>query len=69
MLDKQRGQFDLKERLVTLHEVEALIAEEQYEVYFSTDTRTYFWNADIQNYRPTTFFPQTHLMKAWRDSA
>ena len=34
----------------------------------STDTRTYFWDANIANYRPTAWFPYTHIMKAWRDA-
>ncbi|MBA4179555.1 MAG: hypothetical protein C0506_03105 [Anaerolinea sp.] len=69
LMDKQRGQFKLEERLQTIKQIEELVAEEQYEIYFSTDTRTYFWNPDIQNYRPTAWFPYTHLMKAWRDKA
>jgi peptide/nickel transport system substrate-binding protein len=68
LLDKQRGQFNFEERLKTIREIETLVAEEQYEVYFSTDTRTYFWNPDI-TYRPTVWFPYTHVMKSWRDKA
>ncbi len=49
-------------------EIEELVAEEQYEIYFSTDTRTYFWDKDITNYRPTAWFPYTHIMKTWRDA-
>jgi peptide/nickel transport system substrate-binding protein len=69
LMDKQRSQFKLEERLQTVKQIEELVAEEQYEIYFSTDTRTYFWNPDIQNYRPTAWFPYTHLMKTWRDKA
>lgn len=69
LLDKQRGQLKLEERLQTVKQIEELVAEEQYEIYFSTDTRTYFWNPDLQNFRPTVWFPYTHLMKAWRDKA
>ena len=69
LLAKQKGQFKLEERLQTIKEIESLVAEEQYEIYFSTDTRTYFWDKDIQNYRPSSFFPYTHVMKTWRDNA
>ena len=69
LMDKQRAQFKLEERLQTVKQIEEHVAEEQYEIYFSTDTRTYFWNPDIQNYRPTAWFPYTHLMKSWRDKA
>lgn len=69
LMDKQRAQFKMDERLQTVKQIEELVAEEQYEIYYSTDTRTYFWNADIQNYRPTAWFPYTHIMKAWRDKA
>ena len=69
LLDKQRQQFKMEERLQTVKQIEELVAEEQYEIYFSTDTRTYFWDPAIQNYRPTAWFPYTHLMKAWRDRA
>lgn len=69
LLDKQRSQFKMEERLQTVKQIEEKVAEEQYEIYFRTDTRTYFWNPDIQNYRPTAWFPYTHIMKAWRDSA
>jgi len=69
LLDKQRGQFKLEERLQTVKQIEELVAEEQYEIYFSTDTRTYFWDKPIQNYRPTAWFPYTHVMKTWRDKA
>ncbi len=69
LMDKQRSQFKQEERLQTIKQIEELVAEEQYEIYFSTDTRTYFWNPDIQNYRPTAWFPYTHIMKTWRDKA
>ncbi len=67
LLQKQRGQFDLNERKGTFKQIEDLLADQQYQIYWSTDTRTYFWNPDIENYRPTAFFPYTHLMKTWRD--
>ncbi|OAI39029.1 hypothetical protein AYO38_08485 [bacterium SCGC AG-212-C10] len=69
LMDKQRSQFKQEERLVTIKQIEELVAEEQYEIYFSTDTRTYFWDADIENYRPTAWFPYTHVMKGWRSKA
>ncbi len=69
LMDKQRGQFNQQERLQTVKQIEDLVAEEQYEIYFSTDTRTFFWDNDIQNYRPTAWFPYTHIMKTWRDKA
>ncbi len=69
LLVKQRGQFNAEERKKTVREIEDLIAEEQYEIYFSTDTRTYFWLPEVQNYRPSSFFPYTHLMKTWIDKA
>jgi ABC-type transport system substrate-binding protein len=68
LMDKQRGQFAWEERLQTVRQIEEHVAEEQYEIYFSTDTRTYFWDANLENYRPTAWFPYTHLMKAWRDA-
>lgn len=67
LLDKQRTQFDLNERKQTIAQIEDVFADQQYQIYYSTDTRTYFWSPDIQNYRPTAFFPYTHLMKSWRD--
>lgn len=67
LLDKQRGQYNEAERKKTIQEIESLIAEEQYEIYFSTDTRTYFWQPQLSNYRPSAFFPYTHLMKSWLD--
>jgi ABC-type transport system substrate-binding protein len=67
LLDKQRGQFDVNERKATIKEIESICAEEQYEIYFSTDTRTYFWDPKVTNYRPTSWFPYTHLMKTWKD--
>jgi peptide/nickel transport system substrate-binding protein len=69
LMDKQRSQFKMEERLQTVKQIEEQVAEQQYEIYFSTDTRTYFWNADIENYRPTAWFPYTHLMKVWREKA
>lgn len=68
LLDKQRGQFKREERLQTVKQIEEHVAEQQYEIYFSTDTRTYFWDPNIENYRPTAWFPYTHLMKTWRDA-
>lgn len=68
LLDKQRGQFNVNERKATIREIETICAEEQYEIYFSTDTRTYFWDPKVTNYRPTAFFPYTHLMKTWKES-
>jgi len=69
LMDKQRGQLKAEERQVTIKEIEELVAEEQYEIFGSTDTRTYFWAPDIRNYRPTVWFPYTHLMKTWRAKA
>jgi peptide/nickel transport system substrate-binding protein len=69
LLDKQRSDFNIETRLQTIKEIESLCAEEQYEIYFSTDTRTYFWDPDIRNHRPTAWFPYTHMMKAWRKRA
>jgi peptide/nickel transport system substrate-binding protein len=68
LMDKQRGQFEMEERLETVKQIEEHVAEEQYEIYFSTDTRTYFWDEKIENYRPTAWFPYTHVMKTWRDA-
>ncbi|MEO8539705.1 MAG: ABC transporter substrate-binding protein [bacterium] len=68
LMDKQRSQFKMEERLATVKQIEEKVADEQYEIYFSTDTRTYFWDKDITNYRPTAWFPYTHLMKTWRDA-
>lgn len=68
LMDKQRSQFVFEERLETIRQIEEHVAEEQYEIYFSTDTRTYFWDAPIRNYRPTAWFPYTHVMKTWRDA-
>ena len=69
LMDKQRSQFVTAERLQTVKAIEDVLAEEQYEVYDNTDTRTFFWDKDIQNYRPTAWFPYTHIMKSWRDKA
>ncbi|WBL35239.1 hypothetical protein O0235_10620 [Tepidiforma flava] len=38
LMDKQRGQFVWEERLQTVRQIEEHVAEEQYEIYFSTDT-------------------------------
>ena len=38
LLDKQRSQFNLEERLQTVKQIEEHVAEEQYEIYFSTDS-------------------------------
>lgn len=67
LLDKQRAEFDINERKKLIREIETICAEEQYEIYFSTDTRSYFWDPAIENYRPTAWFPYTHVMKAWRE--
>jgi peptide/nickel transport system substrate-binding protein len=67
LLDRQRGQYNENERKATIKQIEDLLSEEQYEIYYSTDTRTYFWDPTVINYRPTAFFPYTHLMKSWRD--
>ena len=67
LLDKQRGQFDIAERKKTVTEIETICAEEQYEIYWSTDTRSYFWDADIENYRPTSFYPFVNPVRAWRE--
>ncbi len=69
LMDKQRAQFKPEERLQTIRKIEEHVAEEQYEIFFSTDTRTYFWDAPIRNYRPTAWFPYAHLMKTWRAKA
>jgi ABC-type transport system substrate-binding protein len=67
LLDKQRAQFTLDERKKTFTEIEALLAEQQYQIYWSTDTRTSFWDPAVQNYRPTAFNIYTPTMKAWFD--
>jgi len=67
LLDKQRGQFDLAERKKTVTEIETICAEEQYEIYFSTETRAFFWDPDIENFRPRQFYPYIYPVKAWRE--
>ena len=67
LLDKQRGQFDVAERKKSVTEIETICAEEQYEIYYSTDTRTYFWDPDIENYRPTHWYPFVFPIRAWRE--
>jgi len=67
LLDKQRGQLNEAERKGTIKEIQMLLAEQQYQIYYSTDTRTYFWDPSVANYRPSGFFPYTHVMKTWRD--
>jgi len=69
LLDKQRSQFVKQERQATIKQIEDMAAENQWEVFFSTDTRTYFWDKEVQNYRDSAFFPYTHVMKAWFDKA
>jgi peptide/nickel transport system substrate-binding protein len=68
LMDTQRAQFNPEERIQTIRQIEEHVAEEQYEIFFSTDTRSYFWDAPIRNYRPTAWFPYAHLMKTWRDA-
>ncbi len=68
LLDKQRSQFAQAERVATIKQIEDMAAENQWEV-FSTDTRTYFWDKEVANYRDAAFFPYTHVMKAWFDKA
>ncbi len=63
LLDKQRGQYDATERKKTLTDIEALIAEEQYEIYFSTDTRTFFWDPTASDVAPSSFFPYQPVMR------
>jgi ABC-type transport system substrate-binding protein len=67
LLDKQRGQFNQNERKATIKEIESICAEEQYEIFMSTNTRTFFWDPKIINYRPHAWFPYTHLMRIWKE--
>ena len=67
LLDKQRGQFDVAERKKTVTEIESICAEEQYEIYFSTESRTFFWDPDIENFRPRQFYPYVYPVHAWRE--
>jgi ABC-type transport system substrate-binding protein len=68
LLATQRQQFDFEERVETIREIEAICAEEQYEVYWSSQSRSYFWNPAVQNFRPTAWFPYPHLMKSWKEA-
>ena len=65
LLDKQRGQYDVNERKQTLKAIESLIAENQWEIYFSTDTRTFFWDPSLQDVKPSSFFPYRYIMRWW----
>jgi ABC-type transport system substrate-binding protein len=67
LLDKQRGQLNVSERKATIKEIEALVAEEQYYIPFSTITRTIFWDANIENFRPKTHFAGVYPLKSWRE--
>ncbi len=66
LLTKQRGQFNQTERLQTIKDIESMTAEQQWEIYFSTDTRTFFWDQSVQNYRPHAWFPYSHFMWVWK---
>ena len=67
LLDKQRGQFNEAERKATVREIESICAEAQFEIYFSTNTYGYFWDPDIENYRPRSFFSYVFPVCAWRE--
>ena len=67
LLDKQRAQYDTAERKKTINELQDLISEEQWEIYGPTDTRTYFWTPEVENYRPSGFYPYTNPIRAWRE--
>jgi ABC-type transport system substrate-binding protein len=67
LLEKQRSQFNETERKATVREIETICAEEQYEIYYSTSTYGYFWDPDIENYRPRSFFPYVFPVRAWRE--
>lgn len=63
LLDKQRGQYDETERKKTLTDIENLLAEQQYTIYFSTDTRTFFWDPTVSDVAPSSFFPYQPVMR------
>jgi peptide/nickel transport system substrate-binding protein len=66
LLTKQRGQFNQNDRLQTVKEIESMAAENQWEIYWSTDTRTFFWDPSVQNYRPHAWFPYSHFQWVWK---
>jgi peptide/nickel transport system substrate-binding protein len=61
LLDKQRAEFDIPARQKIISDIEALIAEQQYQIYWSTDTRTYFWNPALANISSSGFFPYRYM--------
>ena len=65
LLDKQRGQYDINERKKTITDIESLLAEQQYQIYFSTDTRTFFWDPSLEDVNPSSYFPYQPLMRWW----
>jgi hypothetical protein len=44
-------------------DIESLIAEQQWQIYYSTDTRTYFWDPNLENVNPSSFFPYRYVMR------
>ncbi|MHB8576259.1 MAG: ABC transporter substrate-binding protein [Dehalococcoidia bacterium] len=67
LLDKEQATFALADRKKVFTDIETLIAEQQYEIYYSTDSRTYFWNPQVQDAQPSSFFPYSYLMRWWFD--
>jgi len=61
LLDKQRAEFDIPARQKIISDIEALIAEQQYQIYWSTDTRTFFWNPALANISASSFFPYRYM--------
>ena len=68
LLDKQRAQYDEAERKKTVNEIQDLISEEQWYIYWSAPSYTYFWNPAVTNYRPHNWFPQVHYMRVWKET-
>ena len=50
--------------LISISDIEALLAEQQYTIYYSTDTRTFFWRPALANISTSAFFPY-HYMHWW----
>ena len=65
LVEKQLRQLKLDDRKATYREMEPIIAEEQYQIVFSTTTQTYFFDPKLRNARMSMEQGSRRFMMKW----
>ena len=65
LVHKQLRMLKLDDRKQVYHQMEPIIAEQQYSIVYSTTTQTYFWDPKLRNAKMAIEQGSRRFMMKW----